>query len=116
MAWDLCWPMCRVKEWPRLCSWQIYRRASVANRKSRFRNWPCDERTVDLHSGDTLVLFSDGVTEAGVETDQEFGEDGLLSLIQSLGASTAEALVAAVIEAVAGEKQDDVTVVAVRVM
>ncbi len=94
----------------------VERLPSTATVLGIFSNWTCDERTVDLHSGDTLVLFSDGVTEAGVETDQEFGEDGLLSLIQSLGASTAEALVAAVIEAVAGEKQDDVTVVAVRVM
>ena len=46
----------------------------------------------------------------------EFGEDGLLSVIQSLNGSTAEALVAGIINAVAGEKQDDVTVVAVRVL
>jgi serine phosphatase RsbU (regulator of sigma subunit) len=63
-----------------------------------------------------LVLFSDGVTEAGVETEEEFGEDGLLSVIQSLAGSSADALVAGVINAVAGEKQDDVTVVAVRVL
>jgi len=81
-----------------------------------FGNWTCEERTVDLHAGDTLVLFSDGVTEAGIETEEEFGEDGLLSVIQSLAGSSAEALVAGVINAVAGEKQDDVTVVAVRVM
>jgi len=94
----------------------IERLASTATVLGIFSQWICEERTVDLHSGDTLVLFSDGVTEAGIETEEEFGEDGLLSVIQSLAGSSAEALVAGVIKAVAGEKQDDVTVVAVRVM
>jgi len=94
----------------------VERLASTATVVGIFSKWTCDERTVDLHSGDTLVLFSDGVTEAGVETEEEFGEDGLLSVIQRLAGSTAEALVAGVIDAVAGEKQDDVTVVAVRVL
>lgn len=94
----------------------VERLTSTATVLGIFSKWTCDERTVDLHSGDTLVLFSDGVTEAGVETEEEFGEDGLLAVIQSHAGSTAEALVAGIIDAVAGEKQDDVTVVAVRVL
>jgi sigma-B regulation protein RsbU (phosphoserine phosphatase) len=94
----------------------VERLTSTATVLGIFSKWTCDERTVDLHSGDTLVLFSDGVTEAGVETEEEFGEDGLLSVIRSHAGSTAEALVAGVIDAVAGEKQDDVTVVVVRVL
>jgi sigma-B regulation protein RsbU (phosphoserine phosphatase) len=79
-----------------------------------FRNWSSEERTVDLAPGDTLVLFSDGVTEAGVETEAEFGEDGLLAVIHANRGSSAEALVNAIVSAVAGEKADDVTVVAIR--
>ncbi len=94
----------------------LERLPSTATVLGIFSSWTCEERTVDLRSGDTLVLFSDGVTEAGIETEEEFGEDGLLSVIQSLTGSSAEALVAGVINAVAGEKQDDVTVVAVRVL
>jgi phosphoserine phosphatase RsbU/P len=94
----------------------IERLTSTATVLGIFSMWTCEERTVDLRSGDTLVLFSDGVTEAGIETEEEFGEDGLLSVIQSFKGSTAEALVAGIINAVAGEKQDDVTVVAVRVI
>ncbi len=94
----------------------IERLTSTATVLGIFSTWACEERTVDLRSGDTLVLFSDGVTEAGIETEEEFGEDGLLSVIQSLAGSTAEALVAGIINAVAGEKQDDVTVVVVRVI
>jgi sigma-B regulation protein RsbU (phosphoserine phosphatase) len=94
----------------------VERLTSTATVLGIFSKWNCDERTVDLRSGDMLVLFSDGVTEAGVETEEEFGEDGLLSVIRSHAGSTAGALVAGIIDAVAGEKQDDVTVVAVRVI
>jgi phosphoserine phosphatase RsbU/P len=94
----------------------VERLTSTATVLGIFSNWTCDERTVDLRSGDTLVLFSDGVTEAGIETDQEFGEHGLLSVIQTLAGSSAEGLVAGIVGAVEGEKQDDVTVVAVRVL
>jgi phosphoserine phosphatase RsbU/P len=79
-----------------------------------FLNWSCEEGTVDLAPGDMLVLFSDGVTEAGVETAAEFGEDGLLRVIRENQAGTAETLVESIINAVAGEKEDDVTVVAIR--
>ncbi len=79
-----------------------------------FSNWSSEERTVDLASGDTLVLFSDGVTEAGVETEAEFGEDGLLAVIRANAGSSAGALVEGIIQAVAGEKEDDVTVVVIR--
>jgi sigma-B regulation protein RsbU (phosphoserine phosphatase) len=79
-----------------------------------FSNWTCEEQTVDLHPGDTLVLFTDGVTEAGVENDQEFGEDGLLATIQANQGKNAEALVNEIISAVEGETLDDVTVVAIR--
>jgi sigma-B regulation protein RsbU (phosphoserine phosphatase) len=79
-----------------------------------FSNWSSEECTVDLAPDDTLVLFSDGVTEAGVETEAEFGEDGLLGVIRANAGANAETLVNAIITAVAGEKEDDVTVVAIR--
>jgi sigma-B regulation protein RsbU (phosphoserine phosphatase) len=79
-----------------------------------FPAWTCEERTVTLERGDTLVLYSDGVTEAGVETEAEFGEEGLLDVIRANKGSSAEALVSAISAAVAGDKEDDVTVVAIR--
>jgi sigma-B regulation protein RsbU (phosphoserine phosphatase) len=79
-----------------------------------FTNWSSEESAVDLAPGDTLVLFSDGVTEAGVETEAEFGEDGLMAVIRANQGSNSETLVNAIVSAVAGEKEDDVTVVAIR--
>jgi sigma-B regulation protein RsbU (phosphoserine phosphatase) len=79
-----------------------------------FKEWNCEEGAVELARGDTLVLFSDGVTEAGIETEAEFGEEGLLAVIRANQSASAEALVNAILNAVAGEKADDVTVVAIR--
>jgi sigma-B regulation protein RsbU (phosphoserine phosphatase) len=81
-----------------------------------FGEWTTGEKIVQLQSGDMLVLFSDGVTEAGIEADAEFGDDGLLGLLGGDSGADAESLVNNIIDAVAGEKQDDVTVVAIRVI
>jgi putative ABC transport system permease protein len=40
-----------------------------------------EEATVDLRSGDLLVAFTDGVTEAMNESDEEFGEERLRQLL-----------------------------------
>ena len=81
-----------------------------------FSNWTCEECTVDLRTGDTLVLFTDGVTEAGIESDQEFGEDGVVAVMRANRDGDGEALVCAILGAVAGDKEDEVTVFVVRVI
>jgi sigma-B regulation protein RsbU (phosphoserine phosphatase) len=93
----------------------VERLSSTATVLGVFSHWTCEENVVDLKTGDTLVIFSDGVTEAGVESDAEFGEDGLLSVMAANPGATAEKLVNHIVDAVAGEKQDDVTVVVIRV-
>jgi phosphoserine phosphatase RsbU/P len=92
----------------------VERLASTATVLGVFSNWDSEERTVDLLPGDMLVLFSDGVTESGLESGNEFGEDGLLSVIRASQGSDAETLVDRVVRAVSGDRGDDVTVVAIR--
>ena len=94
----------------------VERLPSTATVLGVFEHWTSEERTVHLQPGDTVVIFSDGVTEAGIESDAEFGEDGLLAVIQANSSADAETLVNRIVDAVAGEKQDDVTVVALRVL
>ncbi len=77
-----------------------------------FANWECEERVVELQTGDTLVLYSDGVTEAGIDSGREFGEDGLLAAIQANRGAGVEVLVDRIVSSVADDRQDDVTVVA----
>ena len=43
-----------------------------------------EEATVSLQSGDVLVIFTDGVTEAMNERDEEFGEERLKALLPEI--------------------------------
>ena len=43
-----------------------------------------EEATVDLRSGDVLVAFTDGVTEALNAAEQEFGEERLKDLLRGI--------------------------------
>jgi sigma-B regulation protein RsbU (phosphoserine phosphatase) len=90
------------------------RLAATATILGVFPNWESEEQMVELHPGDTLVLYSDGVTEAGEASGQEFGEDGLLRVLEDGQRTNAEALVNRIIAALTGDQQDDITVVAIR--
>jgi sigma-B regulation protein RsbU (phosphoserine phosphatase) len=85
-----------------------------------FRNWKCASDSVELAPGDTLVLYSDGVVEAGLETGEEFGKDRLAATIQATRYQKIETTMNRIIEAVRHyspeEQADDVTVVAMRVV
>ena len=76
---------------------------------------PYDAVTVALSPGDVVVLFSDGITEAKNREGKDFGNDGVLTTLQSgpMTASTmGKRLVNAVRQHSAGCKQhDDITVV-----
>jgi sigma-B regulation protein RsbU (phosphoserine phosphatase) len=82
-----------------------------------FRDWDCEERSVELAPEDTLLVYSDGVTEAGIETGEEFGEERLRALLATERATPIDTLIGGVIQAAqsAGPIQsDDITVVALR--
>ncbi|MGD0199969.1 MAG: SpoIIE family protein phosphatase [Bryobacteraceae bacterium] len=84
-----------------------------------FREWDCGERAVQLAPGDTLVIFSDGVTEAGIEVGEEFGEARLLDLIRARGQAPLGALLDGALDAArsfSAIQTDDVTLVGLRVL
>jgi sigma-B regulation protein RsbU (phosphoserine phosphatase) len=70
---------------------------------------------IDLESGDRIVLFTDGVSEAMNGAAEQFGEDRLERLIVARRDETAIELEATVFKAVFdhadGELQDDLTLV-----
>ncbi len=77
------------------------------------------QATVPLVPGDTVVVFSDGVSEALNSAEEEFGDDRLLAAVQAADASNAQAIVTDVFEAVrqftAGTAQgDDITAMVIR--
>jgi sigma-B regulation protein RsbU (phosphoserine phosphatase) len=91
---------------------------STATMLGAFARWTCTESETALRTGDTLLLYSDGVTEAGADTGEEFGEERLIHALRVNQQQPAEALVQAIIDDVndfsGGARSDDVTVVALR--
>jgi hypothetical protein len=76
-----------------------------------------DQRAVVLGAGDTLLLYTDGVTEAPGAA-QRFGEDRLVDHLSGLGGTVASAVVesvaVAVSEHLADRHHDDMAMLAVR--
>lgn len=78
------------------------------------------ESRVVLAPGDIFLAYTDGISEAMDNDDDEFGEERLLSALREHKARTAADLIAEILERVdrftAGAKQhDDMTLIAVRV-
>ena len=78
-----------------------------------------EQGEIALAPGDTLVLFSDGVTEAFNERGEMFEDERLLKVLTSSAGASAEATVHAIVQAVERfrgrcEPSDDLSVVVVR--
>jgi sigma-B regulation protein RsbU (phosphoserine phosphatase) len=79
-----------------------------------------DEEHIDLSAGSTLVLYTDGVTEARDDAGTQFDEDGLARVLAQSGCRTAAETVAAVHAAVENHIRgsrhgaDDLAVLALR--
>jgi len=75
------------------------------------------EDELRLAAGDTLLLYTDGVTEER-GADGAFGEEGLAAVLQGAAGATATEIVDRIEEAVlahgSGEPRDDIAILAVR--
>jgi sigma-B regulation protein RsbU (phosphoserine phosphatase) len=84
-----------------------------------FRESTYDEETLEVGNADTVVMFTDGVTEATSPSGDEYGEERLLACLQAHGAQPLASLMARVFEGVrefvrGGDATDDATVVLTR--
>lgn len=84
-----------------------------------FPDWKYQQGEVDLVSGDRLMLFTDGVSEAQDLEGQEFGEDRLIRLLiasHEIGAvELQQKVMKTVTEFCGGNFHDDATLIAVAV-
>jgi sigma-B regulation protein RsbU (phosphoserine phosphatase) len=91
---------------------------STATMLGAFECWTCAEAVTRLHPGDILLLYSDGVTEAGAGCGEEYGEQRLIHTLRANRSLPAEALVQAISADVnefsGAARTDDVTVVALK--
>jgi sigma-B regulation protein RsbU (phosphoserine phosphatase) len=84
-----------------------------------FEEWHCEIAEVQLAPGDTLVLYTDGVSEATNAEGEEFGESHLLDTLGNNFHLPVGPLLQAIVEAVqqfssGSEQQDDITLVIAR--
>jgi len=83
-----------------------------------FQDWQCEMAEVEFAPGDTLVLYTDGVTEAESAGGEEFGGSRLLDTLKGHAHLPVRPLLQAVVAAVqqfsGGQPQDDVTLVIAR--
>jgi phosphoserine phosphatase RsbU/P len=66
-----------------------------------FRDQTFASASIQLHSGDLVILFTDGVTEASDGGEEEFGERRFLELLRAIRASTPAQIQREIINAIA---------------
>lgn len=74
---------------------------------------------LNLEKGDVLVIFSDGIVEAGNENEVEFGEENLIDLVMASADKTSKEIAAVISKAVSdyshdGGHSDDETILVVK--
>lgn len=78
-----------------------------------FRNWDCQIDERNLRSGDTLAVYTDGITESFNDAGEEFGEERLTDALLRHRHLPSQDIVNAVVEEVlrfsAREQHDDIT-------
>jgi sigma-B regulation protein RsbU (phosphoserine phosphatase) len=81
---------------------------------------PYQETQLTLRSGDVMVAFTDGISEAMNDAEEEWDEERLIDLIRSSNSRSAADMITCILERVdaftAGARQhDDMTLVVMRV-
>jgi serine phosphatase RsbU (regulator of sigma subunit) len=80
-----------------------------------FKDWDCTVEQRELFPGDALVLFTDGVTEALNDREEDFGEERLIQSLYRHRNLPPESLVGSVLDDVRGfsrgEQYDDMTLI-----
>ena len=83
-----------------------------------FEKWECAVAEVQLAAGDTLVLYTDGVTEAENVQEEQFGESRLIETMLAQRHLPVRSLLETIVETVQkfseGEQADDITLVLAR--
>jgi serine phosphatase RsbU (regulator of sigma subunit)/catechol 2,3-dioxygenase-like lactoylglutathione lyase family enzyme len=83
-----------------------------------FSDWSCQTGERQLTAGDLLAIYTDGITEAFNDREEEFGEDRLLDALHRNRRRAPDEVVRAVLDAVRQfsphEQSDDITLIVAR--
>jgi serine phosphatase RsbU (regulator of sigma subunit)/predicted enzyme related to lactoylglutathione lyase len=96
----------------------LERLASTCTVLGLFLDWECAIGECQLGCGDTLALYTDGITESFNDAREEFGEQRLIEALRCHCEKPSEALLAAVVNEVRHfsphEQHDDITLIVAR--
>ncbi len=91
------------------------RLSSTATILGAFKEWDCEVEESQLYPGDTLALYTDGITEAFSPHREEFGEDRLVEALRRHRELPPCDLLASVVDEVRQfsphEQNDDITLI-----
>ena len=83
-----------------------------------FEEWDCSVAELELAVGDVLVIYTDGISEASPNEEDEFGEQRLIDATRSHRQRSADEILEAIISEVQefsqGEQADDMTLIVAR--
>ena len=93
----------------------VERLVSTGTLLGLFEEWTCTMGECDLAPGDTLALYTDGVTEASNDDGEEFAEQGLIDSLRRHRDLPCHALLTAIADDVRTfdphDQRDDITVI-----
>jgi serine phosphatase RsbU (regulator of sigma subunit) len=93
----------------------LVRLSSTCTVLGLFKEWECSLEECSLLPGDTLALYTDGVTESFSPEGEEFGEQRLIDALMRHRTLTSTKLMEAILAEVQGfsphEQHDDITVI-----
>jgi serine phosphatase RsbU (regulator of sigma subunit) len=96
----------------------VTRLSSTAPVLGLFTEWPCRTEELQLCPGDLFAIYTDGITEALNDHDEEFGEERLLDVMRRARDRSPSEIVTTVFDEVrrfSGDQQrDDVTLIVAR--
>jgi serine phosphatase RsbU (regulator of sigma subunit) len=80
-----------------------------------FKEWSCSIGEQQLSLGDTLALYTDGITESFNDRDEEFGEGRLIAALRTHSELPSKALLTSIVDEVRQfsphEQHDDITLI-----
>jgi sigma-B regulation protein RsbU (phosphoserine phosphatase) len=97
---------------------KVERLEATATVLGLFEEWDCSVAELELAAGDVLVIYTDGISEASPNEEDEFGEERLIETARSVQERSAgevlEAILSEVQEFSQGEQADDMTLIVAR--
>jgi serine phosphatase RsbU (regulator of sigma subunit)/catechol 2,3-dioxygenase-like lactoylglutathione lyase family enzyme len=80
-----------------------------------FKDWDCEIGEHQLHPGDTLAFYTDGITESYNSDDEQFGEQRLIEALRGHGELSSQSLLESIVAEVQRfsphEQHDDITLI-----